>query len=146
MYGDTQVIRKRAGELREQSVDLRALADRLVAQVDGLAWSGRAADALRARIHDRAAHLRATAHGHESAAEALGRHAAEVEVTKDAITEAQRTFESVRHEAQARVERLQAESHDGVRVEPTPADAALLAFTPPAPGHLDWVTTEIPGR
>ena len=34
MYGDTDVIRRRAAELREQGVDLRGLADRLVARTD----------------------------------------------------------------------------------------------------------------
>jgi hypothetical protein len=38
-------------------VDLRALADRLVAPTEGTGWTGRAADALTERIRDRAVHL-----------------------------------------------------------------------------------------
>ena len=58
MYGDSGVMRKRAAQLREQAGDIRALADHLVAQTEGVAWTGRAADAMRERVRDRAAHLR----------------------------------------------------------------------------------------
>ena len=79
MYGDTTAMRKRAGQLREQGTDVRALADRLVAQVDGLSWTGRAAVDMRARIQDRAALLRDCASQHENAAESLERHVAEID-------------------------------------------------------------------
>ena len=58
MYGDTAAMRKRAAQLREQGTDVRALADRLVASVEALAWTGRAANDMRARVQDRANHLR----------------------------------------------------------------------------------------
>ena len=49
MYGDSGVMRKRAAQLREQGGDIRALADHLVAQTESIAWTGRAADAMRER-------------------------------------------------------------------------------------------------
>ena len=71
MYGDTAAMRKRAAQLRDQGTDVRALADRLVAQLETLDWQGRAAADMRSRIHDRAAHLRDCAGQHEDAAETL---------------------------------------------------------------------------
>lgn len=145
MYGDSQVIRRRAGQLRDQATDLRALADRLAGQADALRWSGRAAEGMRERMHDRAAQLRAAAAAHETAADALARHAGEVESVLDAIADAERRFHAAADDARGRVARLAAQEGE-VRVSAAPEDEALLAFTPPPPGHLDWVTTDIPGR
>ena len=64
MYGDTVVIRRRAGQLREQGADIRAAADRLVARSEAIPWRGRAADAMRERVKERAHHLRASAAAH----------------------------------------------------------------------------------
>jgi len=89
MYGDTEVMRRRAGQLREQGVDLRALADRLVAQTEAVGWSGRAGEALRERIRDRATHLRRAAARHEAAAEALERHLLEVGRLQERIADAE---------------------------------------------------------
>ena len=61
MYGDSEIIRRRATQLRDQGADVRALADELVARVEGLGWTGRAADAMRERVTDRASHLRVAA-------------------------------------------------------------------------------------
>ena len=120
MYGDTDVMRKRAAELREQGVDLRSMADHLVARTEGVGWTGRAADALGLRIRERAAHLRDVAARHESAAESLEAHLAEVDGLKDAIATAER-----------RAERL--------------AEDGATGFAPPPPGHKDWLAVELPG-
>lgn len=120
MYGDTDVMRKRAAELREQGVDLRGLADQLVARTEGIGWTGRAADALVVRIRERAAHLREVAAHHETAAESLDAHIAEVERLKDAIAAAERRA--------ARV----AEDDGG-------------GFASPPPGHKDWLAVDLPG-
>ena len=61
MYGDTDVMRKHASRLREQGEEIRAMADQLVAQAEAVAWAGRAGDAMRDRIRDRAADLREAA-------------------------------------------------------------------------------------
>ena len=92
MYGDTAASRKRVAQLREQSGDIRAAADRLVAQAESVPWHGRAAEAMRTRIKERANQLRVAAGHHETAADSLARHLTEVDTRKDAI-------ESIRHKA-----------------------------------------------
>jgi hypothetical protein len=126
MYGDTEVMRKRAAQLREQGVDLRAMAARLVAQTERTGWTGRAADALGERVRDRAAHLHDVASRHDGAADALEAHLAEVERLKEAIADAERRAES-----------LAADSPEGRGPRP---------FTPPPPGHKDWLGVDLPGR
>ena len=85
MYGDTAAGRKRVAQLREQGGDIRALAARLVAQAEAVPWHGKAADAMRERIKERADHLRAAAGHHETAADSLARHLQEVDTLKEAI-------------------------------------------------------------
>ena len=85
-------MRKRVAQLREQGGDIRAMADRLVAQAESVAWTGRAAEAMRTRIKERATHLRVAAGHHETAADSLARHVSEVDARKDAI-------ETIRHKA-----------------------------------------------
>lgn len=118
MYGDTEVMRRRAGQLREQAVDLRALADRLVAQTDAAGWSGRAAEGLRVRIRERAGRLRTSAARHEAAAESLDAHLLEVDRLKELIAT---------HEEQA-------------------ADLDPATFAAPPPGHRGWLTAALPER
>ena len=136
MYGDTDVMRRRAAQLREQGVDLRALADRLVARTEALGWTGRAADALRERIRDRAAHLRETAARHDTAADSLERHLLEVERLQDAIAGLE--CRATHLVADARTRRARVET-------PDPADQTLAAFTPPPSGHRDWLGVNLPG-
>jgi hypothetical protein len=120
MYGDTEVMRKHAARLREQGVEVRSLADRLVAQAEAVSWVGRAGDTMRERIRDRAAHLREVARRHEVAAESLESHLGTVEETKESISRAER--------------RAKALVDDGV----------LTAFEAPAPGHKDWLAVALP--
>jgi hypothetical protein len=94
MYGDTDVMRKHAGRLREQGSDLRVLADRLVAQTEATGWAGRAAEALVERIRDRAARLHEVAARHDSAAQALQAHLVEVDRLKEAIADAEHGAET----------------------------------------------------
>lgn len=143
MYGDTDVMRKRAAELREQAVDLRALADRLVAQTESVGWTGRAAVALDDRVRVRATHLRDVAARHDTAADALELHLDEVDGLKDAIAGIERKAGALVADARTRVARL---GHaDDVRVTADPEDERLVAFTPPPPGHRDWLAVELPG-
>ena len=123
MYGDSDLVRRRGDQLRDQGADVRSLADQLVARTEALGWTGRAAEAMHARVADRATHLRAAADRHESAADALDRHAAAVDDTKERIA-------SVEQRAAA----LMADGD------------ALAGFVPPAPGHRDWLDVELPGR
>lgn len=139
MYGDSAASRKRVAQLREQGGDIRAMADRLVAQAESVPWTGRAAESMRTRIKERASHLRLAAGHHDTAADSLARHASEVDALKDAI-------ETISHKADtlttdARTRSTQADSAG----TPSREDAALLAFTPPPAGHKDWLTVELPG-
>src|SRR4051812_23947347 len=122
MYGDTTAIRRRAAGLREQADDLRAASVRLAALADAVAWQGLAADAMRRHAHDRAARLRRTAGLHDDAADALDRHAREVERLQDLIA-------AVEH----RVARLLAA-----------AGTLLDRFVPPPSGSMDWLSVELP--
>ena len=123
MYGESAAMRRRAGQLREQGADVRALADRLVAQVDAVGWTGRAATALRDRVQDRAALLRNCATQHENAAESLERHLTEVDLVKDAIADVERRAGSLVDEYALLRER----------------------FVAPPPGHKDWLNITLPG-
>lgn len=149
MYGDTAVMRKRATQLRDQAVDIAMMADSLVAQADSIAWTGRAADAMRARIQERATHLREAAAAHETAADSLGAHLGEVDRLKDAVHDIENRAASLIDDARTRVARLeqrkQLGDRDGIHITPTDADQTLASFTAPAAGHKDWLTVNLPG-
>lgn len=119
MYGDTEVMRAHVGRLREQAGDLRAAADRLVAHAEGVLWPGRAAEALRARIRDRAVALRGSAERQDQAADLLERHLLEVDGRKDAIAATQR------------------------RADALAADGTLPDIALPAPGHKGWLEVSL---
>jgi hypothetical protein len=141
MYGDTDAARKRVLQLREQADDIRALADHLVAQAEAVPWHGRAAESMRTRIKERAAHLRTAAGHHETAAESLAHHLGEVDIAKDAI-------ETRAHKAMALVEDARtraARTADQATTQADEADTQLLAFEPPPEGHRDWLTITLPG-
>lgn len=139
MYGDSAASRKRVAQLREQGGDIRAMADRLVAQAESVPWTGRAAESMRTRIKERASHLRLAAGHHDTAADSLARHATEVDALKDAIETTSHKADTLTTDARTRA------AQDGATREPTREDAALLAFTPPPAGHKDWLTVELPG-
>lgn len=119
MYGDATVMRRRLDQLREQGTDLRALADSLVGRADAVDWQGRAADAFRARVRERAARLRDCAASHDGAADALRDHLREVERLQEAIADAERRG----------------------RGDLTGADTEQ-----PPPGHRDWLSVAPPRR
>ncbi len=148
MYGDTDALHRRADQLREQGVDIRALADQLVARTESLGWTGRAAESMRLRIRERAAHLRGAAGAHDTAADSLERHAQEVARLQETIADRERKAASLVADARSRVARIEAanESADpAVRRVADPDDLVLAAFTPPPPGHKDWLAVDLPG-
>lgn len=140
MYGDTAASRKRVSQLREQGGDIRAEADRLVAQAESVPWHGRAAEAMRTRIKERANHLRVAAGHHETAADSLARHLTEIDTRKEAISTIQHRADSLTTDAATRIA-----AQDGTDEQPGDQDAALVAFVPPPAGHKDWLTVELPG-
>ena len=143
MYGDTAAGRKRVAQLREQGGDIRALASRLVSQAEAVPWHGKAADAMRERIKERASHLRTAAAQHETAADSLARHLAEVDTLKEAIDV--RAHKATALVEDARTRASEASGPDGILAEADETDAALLAFDPPPAGHKDWLTVALPG-
>ena len=146
MYGDTAAGRKRVAQLREQGGDVRALAAGLVSQAEAVPWHGKAADAMRERIKERASHLRTAAAHHETAADSLARHLAEVDTLKEAIDV--RAHKATTLVEDARTRASEASGPDGIPVEADETDetdAALLAFDPPPAGHKDWLTVTLPG-
>lgn len=145
MDGDTDVIRRRVSALRDQGADVRALADQLVARVEGLGWSGRAAEAMAARVTERAAHLRVVADRHVAAADALGDHVEAVDATAEEIAQTQARVETMIADARARVEQIAEANRGGAAITPDPADEALLAFEPPPRGHRAWLEVDVPG-
>jgi hypothetical protein len=147
MYGDTLVMRRRAAQLREQSEDIRAMAEQLVTHGDEVVWTGRAADAMRQRIRDRATHLREAANAHDTAAASLDQHRAECDRLTESINGIERRASSLVADARSRIARVEASSsdHDGVHATPTREDQSLAAFSPPPPGHKDWLDVELPG-
>ncbi len=149
MYGDTEVMRRRVGELREQAVDVRSLADQLVAQTEALGWTGRAAESMRDRIRERATHLRAAAAQHDAAADSLAKHVHDVEVIKDLIVERERKVTTMIADARTRVARIEsdndAEADSGLRKVPDADDRRLVGFNPPPSGHKEWLAVDLPG-
>lgn len=144
MYGDTTVGRKRVAQLREQGGDIRALASRLVSQAEAAPWHGKAADAMRERIKERANHLRVAAAHHESAAESLARHLTEVDSLKEAIDTRSHKATSLVEDARTRASEA-GTGQDETPGEPDEPDSTLLSFDPPPAGHKDWLTVNLPG-
>jgi methyl-accepting chemotaxis protein len=133
-------MRKRAGQLREQSAEIRAAADQLVARSEAIPWRGRAAEAMRERVKERASHLRAAARAHETAGDSLVRHLGEVDRLKEAISEAESKLGGRVAEARHRVE---AGTYDPAAA--TDHDRALAGIELPPTGHADWLALELPG-
>ena len=149
MYGEPRAVRRQATQLREQGVEIQQLADRLVAQAESVPWRGRAAEAMRARIADRAVGLREAAALHATAADTLDRHAHQVDGLQDAIASVERKVDSLVTDARARVAASgSGTGESGTRESgagPAPEDEVLLAFEPPPTGHRDWLDVELPG-
>lgn len=150
MYGDTLVMRRRAAQLREQGEDIRTMAEQLVTRSDEVAqesgWTGRAADAMRDRVRERAAHLRDAANAHDVAAASLEKHLGECDRLTESIAGIERRASSLVADARTRVARLQSSTdEDAVRPTATREDQVLVAFAPPPSGHKDWLDVELPG-
>ena len=148
MYGDTEMLRRRVDQLREQATDVRGLADQLIAQTESLGWTGRAAESMRERVADRASHLRSAAAAHDQAADSLDKHVAGVDEIKEQIALTERKAKRLTADAQTRVARISAAneaSDPAVQRVADPDDLTLAGFTPPASGHKDWLGVELPG-
>ena len=85
MIGDTATIRALGRRLRERADEIRDLAAGLARRADSVPWTGLAADAMRAHTAGRVAALLRTAALHEEAADAIERHAREVDLLADVL-------------------------------------------------------------
>ena len=148
MYGDTAVIRRLAQQMSEQATEIRGDADGLVTASQQVLWDGRAAQAMRERMTERAVALRRTADEHDDAAQALRHHADEVDRLKDLIREIAHRVRGLIEGARSRLADLADRALDLVKkVTPDPIDEMLSSFQPPPEGHKDWldVPDQLPG-
>ena len=145
MYGDTEVIRVLARTLREQGDEIRGEADRLLRSAESVPWQGLASDAMRAQARSRTRALRRTAELHDIAADALDRHASEVERVKALIATIEETVRALVAAARDRLAGLAGAVSAGLGLVPDPVDQLLDRFVPPPSGHRDWLTVELPG-
>ncbi len=143
MYGDTRAIRELARTMRTEGTALRAEADALLARSEAVAWTGLAADAMRASVHAQTSALRRTATLADDAAAALDHHADEVDRLKELIASIERTVMSMVAAARDRLAGLV----DAVLPDalPDPLDDLLDRFVPPPSGHRDWLLVDLPG-
>jgi hypothetical protein len=145
MYGDTTVIRGLARRLRDQGEAIRAEADSLAAHAEAVRWSGLAADAMRSLARTHAGDLRQCAVRHGDAAEALDRHAREVDHVEDLIAGIERRVRGVLDGA------LHAGGHafggltDALaHVVPDPLEHWAQHFVPPPHGSKEWLDVHVP--
>ena len=148
MYGDTGVIRRLANRMSEQGTEIRGDADQLVKASQLVVWEGRAAQAMRERMAERAVALRTTADEHDDAAQALRHHADEVDRLKELIREIANRVRGLIEGAKSRLADLADKALDLIKkVTPDPIDEMLSTFQPPPEGHKDWldVPDQLPG-
>jgi hypothetical protein len=149
MYGDTKVIRALARRLRQQGSQIRAEADSLVGRAEAVRWSGRAADAMRSLAREHAADLRVCAALHTDAADALDRHAREVDRLEEVIAR-------IEHRVLGALDRaghaLGGLAHALSDVVPDPLEHPLgdplenwaSHFVPPPHGSMEWLSVHLP--
>jgi NAD(P)-dependent dehydrogenase (short-subunit alcohol dehydrogenase family) len=141
MYGDSTVIRALARRLREQGAAIRAEADSLTRHANAVEWTGLAGDAMRVLVRDHGADLRACAALHADAADALDRHAREVDRVKELIASIEQqalgALDSVRHA----VGDL---THTVSNAVPGPLEHWAHRFVPPPQGSKDWLAVHLP--
>lgn len=132
MYGDTTTIRALAAGLRERADELRDEGHRLAARAEGVPWEGLAAEAMRRHARERTAALRRTAALHDDAADALARHAQEVDRLKELIA-------AIESRVRALVDAARS------RLVPDLLDHLLARFVPPPTGDRAWLCVDLPG-
>jgi hypothetical protein len=141
MYGDTGTIRAHARRMHMRAEEIRAEADALTTRVAGVAWTGVAADALRHLAREHTDGLRRCAAAHDRAAEALERHAHEIDRLKDLIASIERRVLGVLDSA--------ASAATGVaglvgHLVPDTVDRWAHDFEPPPHGSIAWLDVDIP--
>ena len=141
MYGDTTVILALARRLREQGDEIRAEADSLVGHVDAVRWAGLAADAMRGLAREHAADLRVCARLHADAADALDRHAREVDRVEELIARMEHRALGALESAGHALGGLAHALSDDV---PDPLEHWAQHFVPPPHGSREWLSVHLP--
>jgi hypothetical protein len=146
MYGDTTVVRALARRLREQGAEILAEADSLAGRSDAVQWTGLAADAMRTLVGDHTADLRACAGLHADAADALERHAREVDRLEALIASVEHRVLGALHSVGHAVGGLSHAVSDAVPASLEPGSVEQLAqgFVPPRHGSKEWLTVRLP--
>jgi hypothetical protein len=93
---------------------------------------------MRGRARGGAGDLEHTAWLHDAAADALDRHADEVDRLKALIARIEQTVLGLVAAARHRLSSLIGS------IVPDPLDLLLDRFDPPPPGHRDWLTIDLP--
>jgi hypothetical protein len=138
MYGDTAGIRAQARRMRERAGDIRSEAEALLAAAEAVPWTGVAADAMRRLARDHAGAMRSCAAAHEHAADALDRHAREVDRLKHLIA-------AIEHRVLGALEAAGSGVSGFVdHVVPSAFDRWAQDFDPPAHGSLAWLDVHVP--
>ncbi|CAI9401261.1 hypothetical protein [Nocardioides sp. T2.26MG-1] len=146
MYGDTTTIRALAARLRERGDEIRGEATMLATRAEQVPWQGLAADAMREQARVRAAALRRTAALHDDAADALDRHAREVDRLKDLIAAIERKVHHLLAEAADGVGGLVGGAiHGAVHGLRDLVPGGPAGFVPPPPGSRAWLSVDLPG-
>lgn len=138
MYGDTSAIRVHARRMRERGGDIRAEANALLRNAEAVPWTGLAAEAMLRLAREHAAELQACAAAHDHAADALERHAREVDHLKDLIASIERRVLGLIDSA--------ASGLAGVvgHVLPDAVDHWVHDFDPPPHGSREWLAVHLP--
>ena len=146
MYGDPDAIRGLARQLRDRADEIRSQAARLSTSATDVPWEGCTADAMRHHLHDQVRALFRTASLHDDAADALDRHAREVQRLQDLIAAIEHRALHLVAAARDRIADLGHSIIDGITgAVADPRDELLDRFVPPPPGSRDWLTVDLPG-
>jgi predicted TIM-barrel enzyme len=138
MYGDATRVRALAVRLRTQADDIRVEAAELERLVARTPWTGMAADAMRAFARVQARDLLVCADLHDEAAEALERHAREVDRVKDLISGTEHRVLALVDATASRVQRVV--SH----AVPNRLERWAVAFAAPPHGSIEWLDVHVP--
>lgn len=132
MYGEPSRIREVAVHLERRAEQLRREADALVAAAEQAPWVSLAADRMRERAVARRVDLLGVARGYDDAADAVRRHAAEVERLLQRLAAVERRVRSLVEDARDRVREAGGVVEDLL-------DGRLLRLPLPPPGHREWL-------
>ena len=138
MYGDTSAIRVHARRMRERGGDIRAEANALLRNAEAVPWTGLAAEAMLRLAREHAAELQTCAAAHDHAADALERHAREVDHLKDVIASIERRVWAAIDAATSGLAGLVG------HVVPDPLDRWARSFDPPPHGSRAWLDVRLP--